>query len=118
GTSLANHRTINRDHVEERTCRHVNELPKQILVHIDGIVRVPAKSFLQASVKRERISPQSKGGTQPEIEGIIGGIPINDGVGAGQRNSTARIAHLKEASHGGQSVQVKVESTSQPGLQG
>src|SRR5882724_9486719 len=54
---------------------------------------------------------------QPKVEGVVGGIAIDDGVYAGERDLAAIIAHLEKPTGIRQAVEVKVIGASPLGFQ-
>src|SRR5271156_5921199 len=94
---FANGERIDRHHVEERTRRQVGKLAKQVLIHFHGLERVSANGFLNTGVEVQYVVAEMKRGVEADVEGVVGRIPVDDLVRAGQRNLAARVAHLKES---------------------
>src|SRR5579863_1222140 len=73
-----------RDHVEEGTGVHVDELAEQVLIHVDGIFGIPADGFLNTGVEGEDVPSEVHRWIQPEVERNVGSVAVDDRVGAWQ----------------------------------
>src|SRR5579863_3960937 len=103
--------SAHRNSVEKRTCRHVQKLAKQVLVHVERIFRIAAEGLLDPCAEGEHIVAEMKRGIEAEVESVICGIAIDDGIRARQRYLSAGITHLKKATGPRQIAEMKMVST-------
>ena len=55
GAGFVNGEALHRNPVVERTCRQIQELTEQVLIHVERILRIAAKRVLNAGAQVQNV---------------------------------------------------------------
>ena len=74
-----------------------DELPEEVLVHVERIGIITAQRFLNSRAKVENIVTEVQRRIHRKVEGIIPGVAVHNCVGAWQRDLAAGVPDLEES---------------------
>src|SRR5467141_3406774 len=89
--------SIDGNPIKERTCREVEELPEEVLIHKVRRERVSSDGVLNSTIQRNGVRSEMDHRADPDIEHCVVGVPALNDIRARKQQAAASHALTSES---------------------